>query len=84
MAMTNAERQQRYRNRRKESGYSRINATVSAGAHACLKRIARYKGLSEREALEAILQDTEAQLIASTDSLKRSRTKAYKNYFADF
>ena len=57
MAMTNAERQRRYRDKRRESGDSRINTAVSSGAHACLKRIARSRGINEREALEAILQE---------------------------
>ena len=68
MAMSNAERQKRYRQKTRESGDSRINTTISAGSRACLKRIANHKGVSEREALEVALQDAEAQLIPSTQT----------------
>lgn len=81
MAMTNAERQKRYREKRREEGGSRLNMAIDAGSHACLKRIARFQGLTEREALQEILLEAEAQLVEKHEKLRKTRTKAYKEYY---
>ncbi len=81
MAMTSAERQKRYRQKARDSGDSRINTAVSAGARACLKRIAKHKGLSEREALEAILENVEARLIPNSNgSLQKAKPATADGY----
>ncbi|MCG5531702.1 hypothetical protein LRD18_12730 [Halorhodospira halochloris] len=50
MALSNAERQRRYRQRRKNAhsgeGYQRINTWISTSAFIALQRLAAYKGVS--------------------------------------
>lgn len=82
MAMSNAERQRKYREKHRNSENSRINTIIDTSAHSCLKRIARYKGISERDALQEILKEAVDRVIAEDEKLQNSRTKAYKEFYA--
>ena len=63
MAMSNAERQKRYRERAKSLDESkmlgRISSMVSVTAECQLKRLARHYGISQRAMLEKLLQEHE-------------------------
>lgn len=66
MALSNAERQARYRARRataKENGEYRFNSWLVSDAHFALGRLASYRGLSKKDVIE--------QLIINADKLLR-------------
>lgn len=60
-AQTTAQRQAAYRTRRRELGEqgkpgdARLNVWLSYDAHAGLTRLARHRGISQRELLESLL-----------------------------
>ncbi|ECF3155497.1 hypothetical protein ACVUCS_003511 [Salmonella enterica subsp. enterica] len=70
MAMTNAERQARYRRRtreRRENYTSRLNTEILCGAKLALKRLSLHHGLSQREMLEQIITQADNTLRQSLD-----------------
>lgn len=78
MGMSNAERQQAYRQRHLkdvEGGGERLNGIVSAASKAQLARLVRHYGLSQRATLEKIIQAAERVVVA--------RIKDSAVYYAD-
>lgn len=60
MAMTNAERQARYRKNRQfagENGERQLNTWLSTGAYLALARLAKHYGVTKREMLERLISD---------------------------
>ncbi|EDW6541822.1 hypothetical protein YI89_000008 [Salmonella enterica subsp. enterica] len=58
MAMTNAERQARYRRstrERRENYTARLNTEILFGTKSALKRLSLHHGLSQREMLEQLI-----------------------------
>lgn len=82
---TNAETQKHYRRRASETQL-RINTFAEPGAVMALKRIARHRNVTIKQAIEEILLDAEQALIESyeDDRLKNPRKKAFREYYADF
>lgn len=65
MAMTNAERQARYRRNtreRREDYTARLNTELLFGAKSALKRLALHHGLSQREMLEQLITQADDAL----------------------
>ncbi|EFR8872221.1 hypothetical protein H1Z24_001508 [Salmonella enterica] len=65
MAMTNAERQARYRRNtreRREDYTARLNTEILFGVKSALKRLALYHGLSQREMLEQLITQADDAL----------------------
>lgn len=78
MGMTNAERQQAYRQRHLKDvagAGERLNGIVSAASKAQLTRLARHYGLSQRATLEKVIQSAERAVVA--------RLKDTAIYYAD-
>lgn len=66
MAMSNAERQRRYRERHLknlEAGAERINVVADLQAKLALERLARYWGLTQRATLELVLSEAQRQVL---------------------
>jgi hypothetical protein len=64
MAKTSAERQREFRQRRLIDGSdSRLNVVVSASAAAGLRRLAAYRGQSQKEVLEALVRAADSALL---------------------
>ncbi|EBZ1028208.1 hypothetical protein D7O18_27075 [Salmonella enterica subsp. enterica serovar Muenchen] len=58
MAMSNSEKQRRYRNNkhhRGEYGDARINTFVTFQAYAALERLSRHYNITKRQALELLI-----------------------------
>ena len=72
MAMSNAERQRRYRQRHQSNG-GRLNFVVDAHAKVVLQRLATCYGVTLREALEQALDQTEIRLLDALDAGERKR-----------
>ena len=70
---TTAQRQAAYRTRRKElgdggkPGDTRLNVWLSYDAHAGLKRLARQRGISQRELLEQVLIELDQEAVKKLD-----------------
>ena len=67
MAMTTAERQAAYRERRRMVGLSgerRLNTWVSTTSHMALERIARRNKVTQREILERFLTAEDDRILA--------------------
>lgn len=81
-ALTNAERQARYRARQVDParndglGRKRLSGYISAVAAFQLGRLAAYYGLTKEAALERVISDTELNLLLKLDS----RTEAWAAY----
>lgn len=78
MSMTNAERQQAYRQRHLKDVHGtgeRLNGIVSAASKAQLARLAWHYGLSQRATLEKVIQAAERAVVA--------RIKDSAAYYAD-
>ncbi len=76
MTLTNAERQRNYRERhlKAENGTaSRINTLVDDKAKLALERIAAYYGVTQREALEQVIGEHQAQILAGLDGIGQGR-----------
>jgi hypothetical protein len=75
MAMTNTERQRRYRERafRDPDGLnlSRVNVPVNPNAAAALKRLAHGYGVTQRALLERLLSEAEAVAIGNLEPAAR-------------
>ncbi|ECF3154536.1 hypothetical protein EK69_004349 [Salmonella enterica subsp. enterica] len=70
MAMTNAERQARYRRstrERRENYTSRLNTEILCGVKLALKRLSLHHGLSQRDMLEQIITQADNTLRQSLD-----------------
>ena len=68
MAMTNAERQAKYRRttRERTEGYTaRLNTEILHGAKSALKRLAAHHGLTQREMLEQLIISADDEVCAS-------------------
>lgn len=69
---TNAQRQQRYRQARKDPDgplEERLDIMLDYSARLALKRLARHYGLTQKAALETILRERQAAAIdATTDA----------------
>lgn len=66
MGQSNAERQANYRARhlKSEDGRGeRLNVVIDVHAKACLARLARHHGISQREVLERLLGDAEQTVL---------------------
>lgn len=66
MGMTNAERQAAYRQRHlaSEDGRGeRLNVVIDVHARACLQRLARHHGISQRQMLERLLTGAEQSVL---------------------
>ncbi len=72
MAMSNAERQRRYRQRH-HSNVGRLNFVVDAHTQVVLRRLATCYGVTLREALEQALDQTEVALLDALDAGERKR-----------
>ena len=72
MAMSNAERQRRYRQRH-QSNVGRLNFVVDAHTQVVLRRLATCYGVTLREALEQALDKTEVALLDTLDAGERKR-----------
>lgn len=75
MALTNADHQRAYRQRKAAEGAGRLTAMVSAETRAQLARLARHAGESQQDVLERLIAKAEA------DVLRRVKDKA--GYFED-
>ncbi len=76
MAMTNAERQRRYRERhlRELDGQcKRIHLLVSLHAKRALERLASFHGVSQREALERALLETQVRVLDGLTGAEQNR-----------
>jgi len=68
MAMTNAEKQASYRQRRiKEGDGERLQAVISLQAKRGLERLARHAGLSQAAMLERLILDEQQRVTAGMD-----------------
>jgi hypothetical protein len=77
MAMTNAEKQRCYRERKlKDENGERINLIVSVNAKLALKRLAAHNGLTQSAMLERILLEAQS---AITQTLDDDQFKKYIN-----
>lgn len=66
MAMSNAEKQRRYRNNRVKTGglcEYRINTFVSSGCYFALDRLSRYYSITKRQALELLIKISDEAII---------------------
>lgn len=71
MALTNAERQKAYRQRRGyagDNGERRINTWVSTAASIALQRLAVSYGVTNRDMLEKLLLEAQEKRIAELES----------------
>lgn len=62
MGQTSAERQRAYRERHAD-GAERINALVSPHAKRTLQRLARHRRQTQRQVLESLLAEAEANTV---------------------
>jgi hypothetical protein len=78
MALSNAERQRRYRQRHYVDGTKvRLDLAVSAHASAALRRLARHRSLPVTAVIEHVASEAES---AAVDGMSRKDRLAY---FAD-
>ena len=74
-AATSAERQAAYRARHLAEGTDvRLSCVVSAHAGACLRRLARHRGVTVRAMLDTLLRDAERATVAK---MHRAELKRY-------
>lgn len=72
MAQSTAERQQAYRRRHLAEGDAeRLNLVVSVQAKRQLERLARHRGVTQREILERILAQAERRTVANLKDTTR-------------
>jgi hypothetical protein len=68
MARSAAERQRDYRRRRATAGSNgerRLSTWVSTGVALAMQRLARHRGLSQRQLLEQVIAKAESEAISS-------------------
>ncbi len=76
MAKSNAEIQKAYRDRQREQALGeRLNIILNVTAKRQLERLARHQGKTQREVLEAILGQTEADIMASLNKTPSALTE---------
>ena len=83
MAKTAAERQAAYREARAtagENGERRINIWVSTGAALALARLARHRGVTQREMLERLITTADDRITRRLDP----GTPGWAKYFGPF
>lgn len=71
MALSNAERQKAYRERRAfagENGERRINSWVSTSTALSLQRLAASYGVTSREMLEKLIQEAEQKRVSELET----------------
>ncbi len=81
MALTNAERQARYRARNRAAGVDpevadrpvteRLSTVIDLTAKRNLERLAAWQGVSQRQVLEQLINQGEAALVDSLDTAAR-------------
>lgn len=70
----NARRQDEYRKRRiKEGTDQRLNVILDLQAKLALERMAKLRGISNKELLEQVLLDAQSQLLAPMDEEQKAR-----------
>ncbi|MBN2701026.1 MAG: hypothetical protein JXR29_06220 [Methylothermaceae bacterium] len=76
MALNNAERQQRYRNKRAfgRGSERRINLFVGEAAWYALTRLAKHYGVTKRAMLERLIEAEDERV---SDALPKSKLEAY-------
>ena len=80
MAMTNTERQRRYREKRKVKAVDekRLSMFISFDAHSAMHRIAMHHGITAKEALERLLLTTDKAISNSLDVHKPEFDEYYE------
>ncbi len=80
MALTNAERQKAYRQRRKfegpdNNGERQLNTWISTGASLALKRLAKIYGITEKAMIQKLILEADRATVNSLelDSLEYNR-----------
>ncbi len=81
MALTNAERQARYRERNRAAGVDpevadrpvteRLSTVIDLTAKRNLERLAAWQGISQRQVLEQLINQAEVALVDSLDTAVR-------------
>jgi len=78
MAMTNAEKQASYRQRRIKEGESeRLQMVISLQAKRGLERLARHNGISQTAMLERLILDEQKRITANLEG------DAYRIYLGE-
>jgi hypothetical protein len=76
MAKSAAQRQREYRERLKSPDggqHERLQAVVSIHAKRALERLAKYYSVTQQEALERAIGETQGRLLASLSSVDQER-----------
>lgn len=73
MALSNSERQKRYRNRRLGVGgrYERISCLVSISTKRSLERLSAHFGLTITEAVERLINEKAIEILSTMDDNER-------------